>query len=291
MSKNEEGAVLRIPEQPRTITKWDLFKTWIRWVFFSEVAHSYERLQSLAFCNALTPILKKLYPKGGEEFNEALARHLEFFNTEPYWGGGTILGITAALEEERAKGIADRKEDVLDPGIISSTKVGLMGPFAGIGDSIDEATLMYLLIAIAIPWAKSGLWIAGVFPFVVFAAATYSYGFYFLRTGYRLGREAATEVLRSGMINKIILGASVLGLFMMGVLAASYVSVSSSLKWTLSGKEFSLQGILNSILPGLLPFATVMLIYLYLVKKGLRMNRVLLYVAAIFFVLGLIGIL
>ena len=166
-----------------------------------------------------------------------------------------------------------------------------MGPFAGIGDSIDEATLMYLLIAIAIPWAKSGLWIAGAVPFFVFVAATYTYGFYLLKTGYRLGRDAATQILRSGIVNKVILGASVLGLFMMGILAASYVSVSSSLKWTVSGKEFSLQGILDSIVPGLLAFATVMLIYLFLVKKGLRINLVLLYIVVIFFVLGLIGIL
>lgn len=291
MSVKKEDVVLTSLAKPGKITNRDLFIAWIRWMFSCEISHSYERLQALAFCYTLIPLLKKLYPERKEEFNEALTRHLVFFNTQGVWGGGIIVGISAALEEERARGIAEKKEMVLDAAVISSTKVGLMGPFAGIGDSIDWATLQFLLIAIALPWAYAGQWISGVFPWVIYVAMTYTYGFYLVKMGYTLGRQAATEILQSGMINTIILGASVLGLFMMGVLAATYINVTSTLTWTMSGKVFSLQQILDSILPGLLPFATVMLVYLFFLRKGVKMNQMLLYLIVIFFVLGVTGIL
>jgi mannose/fructose/N-acetylgalactosamine-specific phosphotransferase system component IID len=291
MSSDKGNAVVETLEKPGKITGRDLFKAWIHWQFNAETGLSYERLQALGFVHALMPILRKLYPKGGEEFKNALKRHLIFFNTQAIWGGGTILGISAGLEEERANELYEMKEEVLDPALIVSTKTGLMGPFAGIGDSIDWATFQYLLLALFLPAAKSGMWIAGVAPWIIFVAATYTYGFYFVKSGYRLGRAAASQILQSGAINKIILGAGVLGLFMMGVLAASYVNVSSSLTWTLSGEKFEVQKILDNILPGLLPFATVALSYLFFTKKGLKINQLVLYIIVIFFVLGFIGVL
>lgn len=289
MTAETKNVVSKSSLKPDKITNSDLIKSWIRWVLFCETSHSYERLQSLTFCYAMIPILEKLYKKK-EEFTRALTRHLLFFNTQGIWGGGTVLGITIALEEQRANALAQGKTEGTDPSVISSTKIGLMGPFAGIGDSIDWATLQYLLIAIAIPWAQSGFWFAGVFPFVVFSAATFTYGFYFLKTGYRLGMKAAENMLKSGTINKIIEGMSVLGLFMMGILASKYVKLSTPLKWNISGKEFVLQTVLDKILPGILPFTLVSLVYLFFMKRGLKVNQILLYVIVIFFVLGLIGI-
>lgn len=41
-----------------------------------------------------------------------------------------ILGVTTALEEQRANGAE------IDDGAINGIKVGLMGPLAGVGDPI-----------------------------------------------------------------------------------------------------------------------------------------------------------
>ncbi|MCD2338617.1 PTS system mannose/fructose/sorbose family transporter subunit IID [Bacillus cereus] len=54
----------------------------------------------LAF--SMIPAIKKLY-KSKEDRKAALKRHLEFFNTHPYIAS-PILGVTLALEEERANG-------------------------------------------------------------------------------------------------------------------------------------------------------------------------------------------
>ena len=96
--------------------------------FFLQGSWNYERMQNAGWAFAMIPALKKLYP-GKEEASAALKRHLEFFNTHPYVAS-PILGVTLALEEERANGAP------IDDVAIQGVKVGMMGPLAGIGDPV-----------------------------------------------------------------------------------------------------------------------------------------------------------
>ncbi|WP_213818906.1 PTS system mannose/fructose/sorbose family transporter subunit IID [Garciella nitratireducens] len=282
---------INLSDVPEKITNKDLRRSWFRWWYANEIPHTYDRMIAPSLLWALTPILRKIY-KNENDLREAYLRHTQFYNTQAIWGGGTILGITASLEEARAKALAEgKKEEAVSGEMINTTKVGLMGPLAGIGDAIDSGTVQYILIAIALPWAQGGSAMGALFPWLGFVALTYLYGFYFTRLGYRLGRSAAAEIIGGKNIRKIIDGLSVLGLFMMGILAASYVKVSSSLKWTVSGKEFVMQDILDSILPGLLPLATVLGMYWYFTKKGLKITHALLGLSIILGVLAAIGIL
>ena len=72
-----------------------------------------------------------------------MRRHLVFYNTSPEFGGA-INGAVIAMEEQRAGG-AD-----LDDDAINSAKTGLMGPVAGIGDTITQGTVTPLLLALGI---------------------------------------------------------------------------------------------------------------------------------------------
>ena len=276
---------------PEAITDKDLHKSWLRWWYANEIPHTYDRMIAPSFLWAITPTLRKLYKKE-EDLQEAYIRHTQFYNTQAVWGGGTILGITTSLEEARAKEMAsDTEEGTVNTDIISNTKVGLMGPLAGIGDAIDSGTVQYILIAIALPWAQSGSAAGALFPWISFTILTYLYGLYFTKFGFRLGRTAASEIIGGRNIRKIIDGLSVLGLFMMGILAASYVKVTSTLSWTISGKEFILQELLDKILPGVLPLVTVLGVYFYFSKKGLQITRALVGLSVILGVLAAIGIL
>jgi PTS system mannose-specific IID component len=276
---------------PEKITTSDLAKGWFRWWYANEIPHSFDRMIAPSLLWAMTPILRKLY-KNQDELRDSYERHALFFNTQAIWGGGTILGITASLEEARANAIAEGKEEeAVSPEVINATKLGLMGPLAGIGDAIDSGTVQYILLAIALPWAQAGSGLGAVIPWIAFVALTYAYGFYFVKLGHRLGRAAATEIVGGKSIKKIINGLSVLGIFMMGILAASYVNVTTAFKWTISGKEFVLQQILDKILPGLLPLATVMFVYLYFSKKGLKITQALLGLSVVLGVLAAIGLL
>ncbi|WP_010632436.1 PTS system mannose/fructose/sorbose family transporter subunit IID [Sporolactobacillus vineae] len=182
-------------ENESLLTKKDLRKSWWLWWLFAEVNDSFERLMGLSFCISMIPILKKLYKKK-EDFQEALKRHLQFYNTNAIWGS-IVHGITIALEEQKAKGAK------LPGETVTSIKTGLMGPFAGIGDTIDWATWLPIMIGLFIPLAKSGSWIAGVAPFLIFALITIFEGLSLDRLGYKTGASSATQILKSGMIKQL----------------------------------------------------------------------------------------
>ena len=118
---------------PQQVTRRDVLWSWILWTFFSHANYNYERLQGTAFAHAMTPIIRRLYTSP-DEIRDALKRHLVFFNTEPNVGG-VIHGSVIALEEQRANGAE------IDDEAINSVKSGLMGPLAGIGDTISQGTI------------------------------------------------------------------------------------------------------------------------------------------------------
>lgn len=270
--------------QSSALTKGDITKAWFIYWLGAEVSSSYERLQSLIFCASMTPIIKKLYPEK-EERAEALKRHLNFFNTEQTFGA-VIQGVAIAMEEQKTRG-----EPISDASI-TGIKTGLMGPLAGIGDSVIWAAVMPLLIAIFIPFAAKGSAFGGILPLVLYTGITLAVSYGLVHKGYTLGRDSIITLLQGGRIKELIFGANVLGLIMMGALSASYVKITSPLKISaLEGSEIVVQQILDSIAPGLLPLAAVFSIYFYLTKKGPRYTTILLSVVVISVVCSLLGVL
>lgn len=288
-SQEGVGTVDYTDYQPEEITKRDVAIAWLRFYFADEIPHCFDKYIAPALTWALMPILQKLY-KRKEDLAAAYQRHLLFFNTAIAWGGGTITGITSALEVARAKELTSGKPITVDDDLIYNTKAGLMGALAGIGDSIDSGTVQYIFIAIALPWAQQGSAVGALFPFIAFSLYQLIIGYYFAQLGFGLGRSAANELV-GAKVQGIIEGLSILGLFMMGILAASYVKVSSALSFNLSGKDFIIQDILDSVLPGLLPLVTVGAVYLYFVKKGLNVTKALVGLTVVLGVLAAIGIL
>jgi len=113
----------------RLLSKKDIDRAAWSYIFFAQATQNFERMMGLAFCHVVEPILKKLYKNNDEEYKNSLKRHMQFYNTEPQLGA-LIPGITIAMEEARAQG-----EEVSEE-LITNTKNALMGPFAGIGDSL-----------------------------------------------------------------------------------------------------------------------------------------------------------
>ena len=276
-------------QQPEEITSKDVTKTYLRWHFANEIPHSFERYISPSLLYAMMPVLKKLY-KDKDDLKAAYKRQLLFFNTQLTWGGGVITGLMSSMEKERARQEYAGEEITMTDDLMYNTKAGLMGALAGIGDAIDSGTIQYIFIAIAVPWAQEGNPLGALFPFVCFAIYQLLVGLFFARRGYALGRNA-TGLIRSSGVQDAINLLSILGVFMMGVLAGNYVKVSSSLKFAISGKEFVLQELLDKIVPGVLPLAVVLGVYYYYVKKGLKVTQALLWLTASLAVLAAVGIL
>jgi hypothetical protein len=143
---------------------------------------------------------------------EALKRHLNFFNSEQTFGA-VIQGISIAMEEQKTRG-----EPISDASI-TGIKTGLMGPLAGMGDSIIWAAVMPLLIAIFIPFAASGSAMGGIVPLILYPAITLAISYGMVHKGYTLGRDSIIGLLQEGRIKELIYGANVLGLIMMGALS------------------------------------------------------------------------
>ena len=276
-------------QQPEEITSKYVTKTYLRWHFANEIPHSFERYISPSLLYAMMPVLKKLY-KDKDDLKAAYKRQLLFFNTQLTWGGGVITGLMSSMEKERARQEYAGEEITMTDDLMYNTKAGLMGALAGIGDAIDSGTIQYIFIAIAVPWAQEGNPLGALFPFVCFAIYQLLVGLFFARRGYALGRNA-TGLIRSSGVQDAINLLSILGVFMMGILAGNYVKVSSSLKFAISGKEFVLQELLDKIVPGVLPLAVVLGVYYYYVKKGLKVTQALLWLTAILAVLAAVGIL
>lgn len=274
---------------PEKITKKDVTKAYIRFYFANEIPHSFERYIADALLWAMMPILRKLY-KDKDQLIKAYQRQLLFFNTQLSWGGGVITGLMSSLEQERARQEHEREEITVSDDLMYNTKAGLMGALAGIGDSIDSGTIQYIFIAIALPWAKQGSSVGALFPFICFALYQLLIGIFFAQQAFKLGRNA-TGLLASSQVQNVVDMLSILGMFMMGILAASYIDVSSPLKFAISGNKFVLQETLDKILPGLLPLLVVGGLYFFFEKKGLKVTQALLWLTLVLIVLGALHIL
>ncbi|MDN2453127.1 PTS system mannose/fructose/sorbose family transporter subunit IID [Lactobacillus sp. UCMA15818] len=200
------------------LSKKDRISVWWRSTFL-QGSWNYERMQNGGWAFTLIPALKKLY-KTKEERSEALTRHLEFFNTHPYVAS-PIIGVTLALEEEKANGAP------IDDVTIQGVKVGMMGPLAGVGDPVFWYTVKPIVGALAASLAISGSIIGPILYFVVWNAIRMSFMWYTQELGYKAGSKI-TEDLSGGILQDITKGASILGMFILAALIERWVSVDFS---------------------------------------------------------------
>ena len=202
-------------EKNVSLTKQDRISVCWRSTFL-QGSWNYERMQNGGFCYAMIPAIKRLYSTK-EDQAAALKRHLEFFNTQPYVGA-PILGVTMALEEDRANGAP------VDDAAIQGVKVGMMGPLAGVGDPIFWFTVRPILGALAASFAMSGNILGPILFFVLWNVIRYAFLWYTQEFGYKAG-TAITKDLSGGLLQKVTQGASILGMFVLGALVQRWVNV------------------------------------------------------------------
>ncbi|MFZ7173300.1 PTS mannose transporter subunit IID [[Pasteurella] aerogenes] len=266
--------------EKKQLTSADIRATYWRSTFLLG-SFNFERMQSMGFCVSMIPTIKRLYSKK-EDQAAALKRHLEFFNTQP-WVSSAIMGVTAAMEQERANGAK------IDDAAISGVKVGLMGPLAGVGDPIFWGTLRPVLAALGAGLAISGSLLGPLLFFIginLCRALTRWYGF---KYGYEKGTEVVSDI-GGGRLQKLTQGASILGLFVMGSLVSKWTSINIPLelsRYTNQAEQevvTTVQSVLNDLLPGL---AALLLTFfcMWLLRK--KVNAM--YIIFGLFAVGIIG--
>lgn len=202
-------------EERIQLSKKDRVSVWWRSTFL-QGSWNYERMQNGGWAFSMIPAIKKLY-KTKEDRAAALERHLEFFNTHPYVAS-PIIGVTLALEEERANGAP------VDDVTIQGVKVGMMGPLAGIGDPVFWFTVKPILGALAASLAMSGNILGPIIYFLGWNIIRMAFMWYTQEFGYKAGSKI-TEDMSGGLLQDVTKGASILGMFILGSLINRWVTV------------------------------------------------------------------
>ena len=241
-----------------------------------QFAHNYERMQSLSLTYCFSPVLEELYkdrPK--EEKVHAMQRYLEYFNTHPI-AIPFILGIQAALEESTTE---DQKETC------TAIKTSLMGPFAGLGDSMLNLTWYPIAGSIGASMCINDGSLVG--PLVMFLLINLLYWplkYFGLHMGYTKG----LELVQSGgmaLFDRLGNMANVLGVVVVGCLIPQTVKLKTALQFVFSeGEPLVIQNQLDSVMPCILPVLLTFICY-KLLKKGQGKNSASIILGMIVFAL------
>ena len=263
----------------KKLDKKDLVSLFIR-SNAAQSAFSFERQQAMGFEYAMIPIINKLYDSK-EERIKGYKRHLTYFNSHP-WTCGVIFGIVASMEERRANG-----EDV-DEANIQAIKSGLMGPLAGIGDSFFWGALRPIIAGICASLALEGYSIAPLLFVVIMNAIHFGVHYWEVMKGYKMA-EGFLDVMDNNQINIWMEAATILGLFVVGGLTATWLNVTTKLTYTIGESTTSIQSALDNILPKMLSLISVLFVF-YLLRKGQKTTAVMLILVVLGFTLGFFGI-
>ena len=265
-------------EEKKTLSKKTIRKAYLDWMFWNLSVQNFERMEGPAIVKMLADVREELYPGDPEAQKEMLERHSIFFNTEPNLGS-IVPGIVLGMEYEMAQG-----GDV-QPEFINSIKTALMGPFAGIGDSLLPGTLCPILLSIALGLCGNGEIIGSLFYIIVFLGIMLPLTWFLFSYGVKAGANAAELVLTGGIKDKVTKAAETVGLIVVGAVTASYTKFNIGLVYTSGDLSIDIASILDSLLPGLSVLIISLIAYVLMVKKKWSVNKMML----LFLVIAVVG--
>lgn len=260
-----------------TLTKSDVRRAALRWMPMAVNTFSYQYQQAGSVIFALGPALRKIY-KDDDEFVEALNNHFNYFNAHP-WMANLVLGAAIGIEDE---GGIEAKEAV------QGFKVALMGPMAGIGDSLIWVLYPTIMGSIAGTLALSG----NISMTLVWLSLNVAFMFvrvWMMVFGYTSGTKLISML--GDKVSMLTETLSVLGLIVAGALIPSVVNITTPISYTAGESVTEIQSILDQIFPYLLPVLATLACY-RLVKSGrISISALILIIVLVSMVCSAFGIL
>ncbi len=236
------------------------------------------------FSYALMPFINKFYKNDEEGRKQALVRSMSYFNTT-ITCSTFIMGLVASMEKKNSE------QADFDANSINAVKSSLMGPLAGIGDSIFWGVLRVIAAGIAVGMGMSGNVLAPIIFLLLFNIPSLLVKYYGTFLGYKLGSEYIQKVYESGLMNILTKAASIVGLIMVGGMTASMVTFQSNFELNLKGESIlNLQSMLDQIFVGIVPLGLTLLCYYLLKKKNISVTVLIIGVIVLGIVLSLLGI-
>lgn len=265
-------------EERYQVTKKDLRKTAARYNFMACNIFNYESQMGPAVSWAMAPVLRKIYKKD-EEYKEALNNHFNYFNSTTIMSS-VILGATLAIEE---------KDGIEAKETVQSLKTSLMGPFAGVGDTLVWVLWPTIMGSISGYMAQQGNPLGAIIWFICNIAFWFVKSKFF-EIGYKSGTKMITELGQK--LTAFTEAASIMGLSVVGALIATSVKVQTALNFKVGEVSLALQtDILDQIMPALLPVLLTALVYKLLGNKKWTPTKLILLIIFISLVCSFFGIL
>ncbi|MDO5416948.1 MAG: PTS system mannose/fructose/sorbose family transporter subunit IID [Lachnospiraceae bacterium] len=213
------------------------------------------------FCYAMMPFINYFYKNNEEKRREALARHTSYFSTTIPCAS-FVMGIAGSMEKENSE-----KED-FDANSITSIKTSLMGPLAGIGDSLFWGVWRVVAAGLAIGLANAGNIFAPILFLLAFNIPNVLCRYYGAYLGYSLGSQYIQKMYANGLIEVLTKAASIVGLIMVGAMTSQTVIFKTILNFSMQGQSvMDVQSALDSIFVGIIPLMLTFGCFKLLEKK------------------------
>jgi mannose/fructose/N-acetylgalactosamine-specific phosphotransferase system component IID len=267
----------------KKISKKALSRSFHHWYYGNLTCFTQEHMQTFGYLASMLPIVEDLYDNKDDQ-KRSMNTYTAFFNTEPQIGA-LVVGITAGLEEARAN-----QSGEVDDETINGLRAGLMGPLAGIGDSLIVGTLIPILLGVSMGLSSGGSPIGAIFYIVVWNLLAYFGMKFAYYKGYELGGKAV-EFLVGPVGNSLRKAIGCLGAMVIGAVAASWVPITTAISLkNANGKEYlNLQNQLDGVYPGLLTGVFIVFCWWLMAKKNISPIKVMLLLVVIAFLGVLCG--
>lgn len=239
------------------ITKKDLDRVFWR-LHILQITNNFESMQAIGFLSTFVPVLERLYADAPKEQKvEAMKRHLQFYNSHLN-SNALIIGIAAAVEETT---------DEEEKDTVTAIKTGLMGPLAGVGDSVLKFTVLPIFGSIGASLAFAGSLMGPILMFVLYNIISMGTKYYGIHYGYSKGMELISKS-GNNVLTRLYNFSNVVGLMVIGALIASIVKVNTVFQFTVGENEIVFQELFDKVMPGLLSLLLTTLIYFILRKTN-----------------------
>ena len=231
---------------------------------------------------SLMPFIDKYYHTKEDQV-AALKRHMCFINITQEIAPFTV-GLVASMEKQNAE------NPDFDEKSINAIKISLMGPMAGIGDTLFLNVIRVIAAGVAIPLAQAGNILAPIIFLIICNVPNFLCRYYGLFLGYSLGATFIQKVYERGIMQIVMKACSIVGLTVIGCIVATSVSFSTSLAIPVADGSFPVQDIFDSIFTGILPLSATLFMFWLVRAKKVSVNLLLVGVLVFSIVCVLLGI-
>lgn len=265
------------------LNKSDYYVAMVR-AWLLQNGFNYSNYQGNGYSYVVYPALKKIHGKDKEALCRDLMENCEFYNTNP-----NLLPFITSLHLAMA-----------DQGIpyseIRGLKMALMGPLAGIGDSLSQFCIAPLYSTIFASLAQQGLAFAPVGFWLAINCTLLAIKFVMCNLGHKLGTAVIDKLSQSmALISEC---ASMVGVTVIAGLSATFVKMNVNIEFASSAEAtgatqstVSIQGMLDNIAPALLPVLYMLLMYYFIKKRNWNTYQLVILTVILGVALSALGIL